>query len=240
MYLNQNRESPLKISKIVCFPVFSIPFRWDIFQSIDSRKPTFCYLILNAVRWICFEVKQDYDFWMPLNLQASDFKYLSEVDYLTLIAYRSCIFLSTNTVILSHESVCFVCLNFHLINVISILAKHSVGRWSSFKEVLFEKLLCRACSLLLECVPTRVMTSTRKNHESYEKLAASFSPRIFRSNENHSVQCITTSIRQVLNSRSVKLGILTGRKWCPLLWNHLHQRASPSVPCSLLAWSPPR
>ena len=52
---------------------------------------------------------------MPLNLQASDFKYLSEVDYLTLIAYRSCIFLSTNTVILSHESVCFVCLNFHAI-----------------------------------------------------------------------------------------------------------------------------
>ena len=129
---------------------------------------------------------------------------------------------------------------FTQLNIISILAKHSVGRWSSFKEVLFENLLCRACSLLLECLPTRVMTSTRKNHESYEKLAASFSPRIFRSNENHSVQCITTSIRQVLNSRSVKLGILTGRKWCPLLWNHLHQRASPSVPCSLLAWSPPR
>ena len=98
--------------------------------------------------------------------------------------------------------------------MISVLAETASDDGQVLKR-FFSKIYCVEPVLHCSSVSTRVMTSTRKNHESYEKLAASFSPQISRSNENHSVQCITTSIQQVLNSRSVKLSILTGRKWFP-------------------------
>lgn len=98
-------------------------------------------------------------FWISTvksTLQASVFKYLSEVDYLTLIAYRK-------AVILIQRFIYFVHLKFLPIKHDFHFSRDSVGRWSSFKEVLFENLLCRACSSLFECVYTGHDFNTEKS-----------------------------------------------------------------------------